>query len=98
MPPTAGQIAAVVRELWNKAAGSADSEAKDFFKRGLGTITFARDDKLQTTVQSFGILDESVTRKELGYNGDFTRLDVPVRDFIEEAWKSPGRFKRIELY
>ena len=98
MPPTAGQIATAVRQAWKKAADSAAPAAKEFFKRGLGTITFARDDKLEATVRSFGILDESVTQKALGYSGEFTRLEAAVQDFIDEAWKSPGSFKRIELY
>jgi threonine 3-dehydrogenase len=92
-PPTARQIADALAQLGGQAA-QANPEK---FPRGIGNITFKSDPALQKTVTSFGILDESCANQEIGYEGQFTKLNDAIQDFIQEVVDSPGRLTRLDL-
>lgn len=62
-------------------------------------ITFnAFDAGLDTTVQSFGILDDHAAKNDWHWAGAKYDLNATIVDFAKELKASPGRVKALELF
>jgi hypothetical protein len=48
-------------------------------------------------VRSFGILDDTAVRQQLGWRGDFLDLNNSIRDFGKDVSHFPDRILPLEL-